>query len=93
MSQLTRKQLLQRSESTIEAEKLVYQLEDDKLQLEADLRETNRALTSKNRELLQLKSAPKLSPTSIVEVTGEIESLEKGIQILEDLIAELFPGE
>ncbi len=87
---MKRRQLLTMSPEKLEAEQLEYQLEDDLAQWEADIKATSRAITAKKRELVQLKSAKTLSSIEIVKAIGELESLEKGLEILEAQKTELF---
>lgn len=82
--------LRQKSDSQLEMEQLQYDVEDNKSQLEVDLRETQRSLVAEKRKLEQLKSAKVLSSTAILNQMVLIEELEKGVKSLEALIEELF---
>lgn len=67
-----------------------WQAEDNKEQLEADLKATSRKLTLEKRRLEELKSAVKLDSTKIGECEDSIEGLTKGVKSLKALIKELF---
>lgn len=73
------------------SEELGYQAEDNKSQLEADLKETSRELIRQRRVLDELKSAATLDSEEILNKQDEIKGIEAGVKALEDLIAELFP--
>jgi hypothetical protein len=72
------------------SEEQEYQAEDNKSQLEADLKATSRDLVAKRRKLDSLKSAAVLSTHDIFMCEDAIEGLEKGVEKLNALIAELF---
>lgn len=87
---MKRLELLQQTETQKATVELQYQLEKDRLQLEADLLETRSALELKRQELHRRKSDRELSPVKVIEVQGEIEALERGVKALEALKKELF---
>ena len=87
---LTYLQRRQKTEDQISQQQLQYEVEDNKLQLEADLRETQRELTQAKRDLDTLKSAKALSSEQIIKQADLISGLEKGEAFLQDLIEELF---
>lgn len=64
--------------------------EDNKLQLEADLKATSRELKLEKRRLEGLKSQEKLDSGKILQSLDNIEGLEKGEKALTKLIKELF---
>lgn len=67
-----------------------YLAEDNKDQLEADLKATSRALKEEKRTLEDLKSAAQLDSGKILNSQDKIEGLEKGVKALQKLIKELF---
>ena len=69
---------------------LSHQVAQDKLQLEADLLETQRQLAIKKQELEDLKSAPVLSAADIIKCSDEIEGLKAGEKAIKELKKELF---
>lgn len=82
--------LRQKTEDQLSAEQLQYDVEDNKSQLEADLKVTQRQLAAERRTLEQLKSAKVLSSKKLIDQLDLIEGLEKGVESLEALIEELF---
>lgn len=81
---------IRKGSEEILSEQQQYQAEDNKLQLEADLRETQRLLKSEQRRLEELKSQPQLSGGNIIECQDMIAGLTAGVKALGDLIHELF---
>lgn len=79
------------SDKAKQSEELGYQAEDNKSQLEADLKETSRELIRQKRVLDELKSAATLDSGAILAKVDEIKGLEAGVTALTELIAELFP--
>ena len=67
-----------------------YLAEDNKDQLEADLKATSRALKEEKRTLEDLKSAAQLDSGKILNSQDKIEGLQKGVKALDKLIKELF---
>ena len=67
-----------------------YLAEDNKDQLEADLKATSRALKEEKRTLEVLKSEAQLDSGKILDSQDKIEGLTKGEKALKKLIAELF---
>ena len=67
------------------------QEEDNQLQLEADLRETKRAITKKRRELNTARSAGALSGSNLSAIKGEIRALKLGAADVEEELRILFP--
>ena len=90
-TQITKyQQLRQKSQEEISQEQLSHEVEDNKLQLEADLRATQRQLTLEQRELESLKSAPRLDSEKILKRQDKIRGLQEGVKSLVALIEELF---
>lgn len=88
---MKRKDLLKKSTEERTKEELDYTLEKDKLQLEADLLETQRDFANAKQKLKALKSeAENFSPAKIVNAMNDVASLEAGLQALNDLKQELF---
>ena len=71
-------------------QQLVNTAERAKLQAQADILETRSKVAQLQSELEDLKSSSKLSLPKIVEKQGELDSYVQGLQILENLFAELF---
>ena len=67
-----------------------YQVQQDQLQLQADLLETNRQLNAAKRELVEAKSASTLSVSSIIAIQDRIAGLEAGVKAIKALEKELF---
>ena len=84
------KELRKKTVDQIEEQQLQYDVEDNKAQLEADLKATQRALTTAKRQLVDEKSRATLDSGSIIELHNQIEGLEKGAEAIENLIKELF---
>ena len=82
--------LRQKTQDQLSKEQLDYEVEDNKLQLEADLRETQRALSLAKQNLLALKSQKMLSSVAILKEMDNIRGYEEGIKSLEELVKELF---
>ena len=87
---MKRKTLLNRTDKDRQKEDVSFQLQEDEQQLAADLLETNRQLRQAKRELVELKSAEKLSPSSVIAKQDEVAGLEAGVKALEELKKELF---
>lgn len=87
---MNRLQRLQQTSTEKEQQQLSFQIQQDKLQAEADLLETQKQLSSKKQELDDLKSAKTLSLSRIISVQDEILGYERGEQAIIDLIEELF---
>lgn len=85
-----RKTLLTKSQEKLEKEQLDHQLAQDKLQLQADLLETQRQLGVKKQELVNAKSASVLEAGKVLSIQDEVKALEAGEQALIDLEKELF---
>ena len=84
------RQLRQKNQDQTDLEKLSFDIEDNKLQLEADLRETERSLTLERRTLQALKSKEVLSTGEILKQQDLIRGLEEGVEAVKALIKELF---
>lgn len=84
------KQLIQKSAEDKLSEKQEYQVEDAQLQLEADLKVTQRELKAETRKLAKLKSAEVLSSADLVDCINKIDALKGGVKILNALEKELF---
>ena len=87
---MKRQERLQQSTQEKEQSQVSHQVAQDKLQAQADLLETQRMVSVKKQELDELKSAPTLSLSRIVQVQDELEGYEKGVKAIEALIKELF---
>tara|TARA_R110002051_G_C8361168_1_gene441901 strand:+ start:54 stop:320 length:267 start_codon:yes stop_codon:yes gene_type:complete len=82
--------LITKSQEEVSAEQLTYQVEDNKEQLEGDLKVTSRALTQDKRVLVELKSAKELDSTRILKQIDLITGRQLAIKNLKALIKELF---
>lgn len=67
-----------------------YQVEQAKLQLDADLLATKRSLAESEKALVTLKSSFPLNAASIVDQQGDVAELKAGMSALEALKKELF---
>ena len=90
--EMSYRQLRDKTKEEKGQEYLDYAVEDNKLQLEADLRETRRSIAKSERKLVELKSAHKLNSRDILKEKDHLESLKMGQAGLSDLIKELFPA-
>lgn len=68
----------------------MWDAEENKANLEADLRETRKTIRSCKKDLVLLKSAVNLSSRDILDCMDNIKQYEAGAKALEELIAELF---
>ena len=82
--------LRQKTSQEATEEELLYDVEDNKSQMQLDLRATNRAITQAKRELLKMKTLKVLDSNKIVSKMDEIANLEAGEKTLKELISELF---
>ena len=71
-------------------EDVEYQVEQAKLQLDADLLATKRSLAESEKDLVTLKSTFPLNAASIVDQQGDVAELKAGLAALEALKKELF---
>ena len=83
------KKRIRLTENQKDEEQLVYQ-EDNREQLEADLKATLRALKSDERELNELKSAEILDSAAMIEVDSRIEGRKLAAEKIKSFIEELF---
>jgi len=65
-------------------------VEDKLAQFQEDLRATNRALSAKQRERVELISSRSLTSTALSAIDQSIDSLQRGVVRLEGYINELF---
>ena len=84
------KELLQQSEKEKESAEIEFQVEQTKLQLQADLLSTKQSLVAKRKELTASKSKYDFNVQKIINLQIEVESLEDGVKRIEKLQAELF---
>ncbi len=84
------KELMMKSQEQLEVEALNYMVEDNKLQLELDLKATSRSLTEGQRNLVALKSKEILDTKAILDQIEDIEAMERAIEVIKALIKELF---
>ena len=87
---MNRLERLQQTTTEKEKAQLSHQVAIDKLQAQADLLETQKLVASKKQELEDLKSAPELSLSRIIEVQDELRSYQDGEKAIKELIKELF---
>lgn len=76
------------SEETTNQE-VEYAIKDASLQLQGDILESEKSLNSKKNILKDLKNTYPLDTQAIVDVTNDIECLERGIKLLNELKEEL----
>lgn len=81
--------LLQSDQEKVQ-EDVQFQVEQAKLQLDADLLATKQSLADSEKELNNLKSSYPLNPSHIIKVKGTVSELKKGIEELVALQKELF---
>ena len=84
------KERLSQSQSEKESLDLQYQVEDAHLQLQGDIKETTRSLTKAKRTVEDLKGKFPLDSNAIASAIHEVDNLEGGLKILNDLDKELF---
>lgn len=88
---LTFAQRMGKSQSEKDEQAMRYAIEDAKLSLEQDIRQTDRQLTASRRERENLLNSPTPNWSSIVQKDVEIEGYKKGLETLRRYMAELFP--
>ena len=77
------------SQSEKESKEVEYMVGHARLQFEADLLETRRALEESKAELADLKSEYPLDVQKIINTEGEVEAYEDGIERMTKLGKEL----
>jgi len=87
---MKRLERLQQDKENQQKEQAVFQAQQDKLALEADILETQRQVGLKEQELEALKNAPQLVPSNILAKQDELEGYIKGLKGLKDLKKELY---
>ena len=92
---MTYKELLSQDPTKLQSENVNFQVQDTHHQLKGDILETEKSIAELKHQLNAAKSAPASSRWSlnIVDIMARINGREKGLQILLDLQAELFPTE
>lgn len=81
------KQLL--SEEVKTSQEVEFAVKDASLQLQADILETEKQLSSKENKLKDLKTSYPLNTQEIVNCISDIEGLKEGLKILNNLKGEL----
>ena len=85
-----RLQLLQQTATEKEQQQLSFTIQQDKLQAQADLLETEKQVGLSQQKLEDLKSAPTLSLGDVIKAQQELEGYERGVVAIKALIKELF---
>jgi len=67
-------------------------VKEARLQFESDRIETQRKVTNKGRELNKAKSTFPINSGEIIKLQNEIAALQRGLEALDELEAELFPA-
>ena len=78
-----KKELL--SEEELNQQEVSYMVDEAKLQFDADVLNTKRALATKKAELEEAKTSYPLDTLKIINLQIEVESLEDGLKRLEIL--------
>lgn len=89
----TYKQRLERTQQQKDAASLDHSVSMAKLQAQADLLETQRALAKLKQDLDEALSSPKFSLSKVTEMTQEITALEETIGVAQAIFDENFPAE
>ena len=90
----TKKTFLERmkmSDSEQKEGQLSYLVEQNKLQMESDILETQRKIAQLKEELDTKKSQETLQFGSIVEIMSQLQAYAEGLEALKTIKAELFP--
>lgn len=87
----TYKELREKTAEELSQEQLLWDIQDNKLQLEADVRATERQLLTEEVVLTQLKSRNTLSTQDIISQMDVIKGLRDGLGSIKELLEELFP--
>jgi hypothetical protein len=77
------------SEEVKTSQEVEFAVKDASLQLQADILETEKQLSSKENKLKDLKTSYPLNTQEIVNCISDIRCLEEGLKILKDLKGEL----
>ena len=88
--ELKYQELLQQSETQRRSEDIEFQVKSAKLQLSADILETERALDDKLRKRTSILRSGDIDWKELVEIDVEIQGLQEGIQTLKQYEKELF---
>ena len=78
-----KKELL--SEEELNQQEVSYMVDEAKLQFDADVLNTKRALATKKAELEEAKTSYPIDTLNIINLQIEVESLEDGLKRLETL--------
>ena len=84
------KSRLQKTEGQTGAEQLAHDVEQAELQAKADLLATKLQLSKEKQKLENLRSSKSLSLSKIVEQTMVVSDYQKGYEIAEKEVKELF---
>ena len=84
------KELLQLSDKEKESTEIEFQVEQTKLQLQADLLSTKQSLVAKQKEVAVVRGTFPFSTQRVINLQIEVESLEDGVKRIEKLQSELF---
>lgn len=87
---MKRVELLKQSKETRDEQMLSHTIQQEQLQAQADLLETQKKVAQLKQKLETLKSAEELSLPEIVGTQVELEGYQAGEKALKELIKELF---
>lgn len=82
--------LISATEQEKQNDELDYVVQEGKLQLEADINETKKALSQAKRTLATQKAAVPFETTAVLKTMATIDGLEQNLARAEALLVELF---
>ena len=81
---------VKKSAQQVEQVQLDHDVEQSKLQVQADLLATKLTLSKEEAKLDKLKSARPFSLSAVVEQTQVVNDYKEGLKIADEIVAELF---
>lgn len=93
MSQSSYAARLQQSPQEKDQEELQFRVEETQQQLASEKTATKRDLSKARKDLNTAKGTYPLNTKTISALVADVEGFEKGLALIEELEAELFPAE